>query len=163
MMENPPSGPPNVVVRRLAQIARTTDALAAPRRAAIRTMSRVLFGVVLIMIAWDVVLAMDPEDHNTWSERARAAAFRLPVLPWFLGALMAHLFPVLRAPVFDRDAASGLMGMLTGVAVVWSLAIGLTPLSLSGPAVWITALSGMVAAYLLWPMEEPSEARVGNR
>lgn len=152
---------PNAVVRGLALVASTADALAAPHRDAIRKMSLVLFWIVAGLIVWDVVLAMDPEDHNTWSERARAAAFRLPVLPWFLGALMAHLFPILPRPVFRREAAAGLMGVLTGLAVLWSLAIGLTPLSLSGPAVWLTALAGMVAAFLFWPMAEPADAGEG--
>jgi hypothetical protein len=58
------------------------------------------------------------------------------------------------------------MGVLTGLAVLWSLAIGLTPLTLTGPAVWLTALSGMVAAYLprtLGPRIRPSGSSRDSR
>ena len=34
------------------------------------------------MLVWDVWLAADGADGNTWSEVTRAAGTRYPVLPW---------------------------------------------------------------------------------
>lgn len=128
----------------------------APWRASMFWTTWVLVGIVGILIVWDVVLAFwDSERPNTWSEVARAASHRLPILPWFLGALVGHLFHGGRIPVIDRDAGATLMGTLTLLVIGWSAVLYLTGGALSILSVTGTALAGVVVSYLLWPLHRP--------
>ena len=78
----------------------------------------------------------------------RDASDDFPILPWFFGALVSHLFhhrDNLKT-VIDADAAATLMTVFSvtligfGVfGVDWPLPRG------------VTALLGVVAAYALWP------------
>ena len=128
----------------------------APWRASMFWTTWVLVGIVGILIAWDLVLAFwDRGRPNTWSEVARAASYRLPILPWFLGALVGHLFHGSRIPVIDRDAGATLMGMLTLLVMGFSAVLFLTGGLLSVLSVTGTALAGLVVSYLLWPLNRP--------
>jgi len=105
----------------LARPAKRAQTVLEPRRKRIRVMTWVMVAIVLILIGWDIVLQRwDPDRPNTWSEVARAASFGLPILPWFLGAMVGHLFHGGRVPRINRDAGATLMGLFTFLVIVWS-------------------------------------------
>jgi hypothetical protein len=134
-------------------------------RAKLRFMAWLLFSIATVLMVWDVFLATNGQPGDTWSEQARIGAPLFPVLPWFLGAMVGHMFPLLghRPRLFGRDAAAGAMGWLTALVILWSGLIQFgVDLPIAPPAIWLTALGGMGASYLLWPRplaEVEGEAR----
>ncbi len=107
------------------------------------------WAIVFVLIVWDIYLARDGVGGNTWSEVLRADGRQHLILPWFLGAIAAHLFhgqDDLR-PIVDPDAASTLMGSLALVLIL----LGFSPLTFPTWFMGIAALLGSVSAYLLWP------------
>lgn len=51
-----------------------------------------LVAAVLALIAWDVVVAMNPTPGDTISEITLAFAMRHPALPFAVGVVCGHLF-----------------------------------------------------------------------
>ena len=134
-------------------------------KAKIQIMSRILATLVGALIVWDVLLATNELTGDTWSEQARLAAPRLPVLPWILGAMIGHLFPLFRRRtfLFEQEAAGSAMGVLTVLAVIWTALIQFgVELPISPPAVWVIAVLGLCGSYLFWPLRltpQTGEAR----
>jgi len=113
------------------------------------------WGVFWILVVWDVYLALDPIDGNTWSEVMREASTLNPLFPWLLGVLLAHLFHFRDdlKPIFDRDAASTLMVAITiGLGV-----IGIYGVELTGWSMTLLVILGMVTALLFWPMHRQGQ------
>lgn len=52
----------------------------------------ILVAAVLALIAWDVVVAMNPTPGDTISEITLAFAMRHPALPFAVGVVCGHLF-----------------------------------------------------------------------
>jgi hypothetical protein len=46
----------------------------------------------VITIVWDVFLALDKIDGNTWSEVIMVWSYKLPFIPILFGVLSAHFF-----------------------------------------------------------------------
>ena len=110
--------------------------------------------IVLILIVWDISLQRwDPTRPNTWSEAAREASYGLPILPWFLGAMVGHLFHGGRVPEIDRDAGATLMGFFTLLVIVWSVFLYFTDGVVPTLVVAGMALAGVVVAYVIWPLD----------
>ena len=128
----------------------------APARTRIRWATWSFVCIIVILIVWDVILAAwDPDRPNTWSDVARAASYDLPILPWFLGAMVGHLFHGGRSPVIHRDAGATLMGLFTFLVIGWSVFLSLTDDALSIPEVAGMAVAGVAISYLLWPLQRP--------
>ncbi len=128
----------------------------APRRASMLRMTQLLVVILVIFMAWDFVLGFwDPNRPNTWSEVTRAGSHGLPILPWFLGALVGHLFHGGRIPVIDRDAGATLMGAFTLLVIGWSVFLHLTDGAVPTLVVAGMALVGGVVSYLFWPLHRP--------
>ena len=110
--------------------------------------------IVVVLIVWDVILQRwDPARPNTWSEVARAASYDLPILPWFLGAMVGHLFHGDRTAVIDPDAGATLMGLLWVLMGGWSVFLYRTEAALSITAVAVIAAAGVAVAYWIWPLD----------
>jgi len=108
-----------------------------------------------MLVVWDVYLALDSVQGNTWSEVMREASTLKPLFPWLLGALLAHLFHFRDdlKPIFDRDASSTLMVALTfGLGV-----IGIFGVELTGWGMTLLVVLGMVTALFLWPKHRQAE------
>lgn len=101
-----------------------------------------------VLIAWDVLLAIDDIEGNTWSEVIRAAGHAYPVVPFMLAALVGHLFhpfdgPPLRIP---RAVARVVLTLLIfGYAVA-----GVSDVALPGTSLG-HMLGGLLAGAILWP------------
>ena len=52
----------------------------------------ILVAFVAVLIAWDVYVALTPEDGDTISEVTLSFAQLHPVLPFVFGVVMGHLF-----------------------------------------------------------------------
>ncbi len=129
-------------------------------RTGFKWMSWVLFGIIVVLVLWDIALASNLEENDTWSEQTRLAAPRWPVLPWFIGALIGHLFPPWTSPIFERESAAGVMVFITIVIAMWSIGINAGFGLPTGPEqVWLLAVVGGVFAYFLWPSEPPPRPR----
>lgn len=151
--------PPGPVTKALHRLSRPADALAGKHRRKLRMASWGLFGLIALVIAWDVWLATNQTPGDTWSDAARGAAPSLPLLPWVLGAMVGHIFPVTQRTFafVDAEAAAVSMGLLTALIVVWTLAIQFRWIPpTSEQAVWVVAILGVFAAYLLWPLRPRS-------
>ena len=139
------------------QPAAAWRALGGPSRLAGQTLDKVgrrpiwlaCWTVLWVLVIWDIYLAADAIDGNTWSEVTRVASRGVPFLPWFMGAFLAHLFHHKDdlSPILDRDASQTLMVLLGGALVAW----GLAGAELQGWQFPATALGGVVTAYFLWP------------
>jgi hypothetical protein len=136
---------------------RFIQALGAPTRLARTGAAKARWGlwslcwlIFIVLVAWDVWLALDAVASNTWSEQMRIASGGKPVLPWLFGVILGHLFHPADglAPVMEKDAALTILSMATVVAFVVG-AFGL--LSLSETLVALTMLCGVAAGVLLWP------------
>lgn len=126
-----------------------------PARTAIRWATWAFVGIVVIIILWDIILARWDPGPNTWSEVVRAVSFDMPIVPWFLGALVGHLFHGVRVPVIHRDAGATVMGFFTLLVIGWSVFLSFTDHALSIPAVAGIALAGVAVSYVLWPLQRP--------
>ena len=147
------------VVLGLQNLNRPAYRLFAQHRGKIRVMSWLLFAIIAVLVVWDLFLATNAQDNDTWSEQARLAAPRVPVLPWLLGAMIGHVFPLrrFRPPQFNAEAAGGAMCALTGLMILWTVLITSgVEIPISPPAIWLTAIAGLVASYVLWPMRPPA-------
>lgn len=121
----------------------------SPRLRAARRPASVLFWTMLVVfIAWDVGLALDPIDGNTWSEAARRAGRCHPVVPFLLAALVGHLFHPLgaRGPLVPANAAATVMGVI----IIGLAALGFADVSRAWPVTVLAAL-GLAMGALLWP------------
>ena len=127
---------------RLSSLSRPGHTQISERaRRGVRAMSWLLFWVMVILVLWDVALAMNGEPLDTWSEQTRLAAPRWPVLPWLIGAIIGHLFPPRVRPAFGPDDASGLMAALTLLMAAWSVAINSGLGALSSPVqFWVISI-----------------------
>lgn len=128
----------------------------APARVAEKRLSglrkpiwRLCWIVLWALLLWDVYLALDGIDGNTWSEVAREASRVHPFVPWILGASIGHLFHHRDdlPPIIEPSAASTIMFLLT----LGILVLGLTGLELLGWQITAIALLGLVVGYGLWP------------
>ncbi len=110
---------------------------------------------IWVMVVWDVFLALDAVDGNTWSEVMRAASVGNPVLPWLFGILIGHLYHHRDdlAPIFDSDAAESVLMLLTLLLIVAGFVFN----GLDGWQVTVMALAGIAAGYLLWPKHRQAE------
>ena len=109
-----------------------------------------------ILILWDVLLAhWDPSRPNTWSEVARHASRRLPILPWCLGAMVGHLFHGREAPVAHPHTGKTLMALFSVLVGLWSVVLWVSDGVVPVLIVAGTALAGVVASYRLWPLHRP--------
>ena len=125
-----------------------------PARKPIRWVTWTFVVIVVILIVWDIILQRwDPTRPNTWSEVAREASYALPILPWFLGAMVGHLFHGGRIPRIDRDAGATLMGFFTFLVIVWSVFLYLTYGVVPALVVAGMARAGVVVAYVIWPLD----------
>jgi hypothetical protein len=142
----------------LAGPSKRVKSALVPRRALMLKTTRLLLFIVFVIVVWDVVLARwDPTRANTWSEVARAVSYGLPILPWFLGVLVGHLFHGGRMAVMDRDAGATLMALFTILVMAWSVFLYLTDGALPIVGVAGMAIVGTAAAYLIWPLTRPEE------
>ncbi len=125
-----------------------------PARKPIRWVTWTFVVIVVILIVWDIILQRwDPTRPNTWSEVAREASYGLPILPWFLGAMVGHLFHGGRVPKIDRDAGATLMGFFTFLVIIWSVFLYFTDGVVPTLVVAGMALAGVVVAYVIWPLD----------
>lgn len=109
--------------------------------------SRLYRALLVVVIVWDIWLAVDGTDGNTWSEVMRAASARTPVLPWCLSAVVAHLFLWRRKLDGQRaDAAATVMWCTAAVLLI----VGYAGVDCSG-AITELALLGLVMGVLFWP------------
>jgi hypothetical protein len=146
----------------LRRLSRPGHARMERYRRVIRLSARVLFIGIAVMVIWDIILASNEQQNDTWSEQARLAGTRLPFLPWFVGAIVGHVFP-LRQPRYDTEATGTVMGILTALILVWSVLRQLEAGSIvSPPAMWLTAICGMLASFLLWPMKPTESGEVSG-
>lgn len=140
------------VLRTIGAPARVTEKRLAGLR---QPIWRLCWIVLWTLLLWDVYLALDCVEGNTWSEVAREASRAHPFVPWILGASIGHLFHHRDdlPPIVDSNAAATIMVVLTlGIFI-----LGLTGLELSGWQITATALVGLVVGYRLWPRPRTQE------
>lgn len=117
-------------------------------RAAQRPAAALCWIILGALILWDIALAMDDIEGNTWSEVTRVAGERFPVIPFMLGALVGHLFHPFgpdRCHV-PHDAART---SLSALCLVFALG-GAFGVPLPGSSTVNMAL-GLLAGAALWP------------
>jgi len=108
--------------------------------------------VVAGLIAYDVWAYLEPQEGDTISEVALAAARRWPVLPWAFGAFAAHLFWPSAAPRSTGAKFAGLGGLLAiAGAASWA--------DLGGVHPGLAIVVGLASGRLLWPQTKAQEPK----
>lgn len=111
-----------------------------------------LGALIAVLIAWDIVLATDDTEGNTWSELIRIAANATVAVPWLLGLVMGHWFHPgeTREPAIDPPGNALVLLIATAIIAIIGLFIDL-PL-------WLPLVTAAVVGAYLWPVETNPEA-----
>ncbi len=111
-----------------------------------------IVGIVLILafLGYDIYLATDKVDGNTWSEIARKIAGITPVLSWAWGVLAGHFF--------HPDIFKTHLGYVGNIAVLiwltWTLVVTGLVLKQYGwnMPMWAPLVPGFFAGWFFWPV-----------
>lgn len=112
----------------------------------------VIVGIVLILafLGYDIYLATDKVDGNTWSELARRIGMVTPFLPWVWGVLAGHFWHPFRAYILFIPAGNvALLIWLTWVLVVAGMILKQYGWNIP---MWAPLIPGFFAGWLLWPV-----------
>jgi hypothetical protein len=123
----------------------------------VQMINRLGWVLVLFLALYDIRLALDAIDDNTWSELMRVYGQRHLVLPWLCGLLVGHLFHHK-----DNLKPLGKLGSESAYAIIFWLSavflvigIGAHYLNRSVPEYLMTivALLGFLAGHFVWPIK----------
>ena len=112
------------------------------------------------LILYDIKLADDNLDGNTWSELMRIYGQQQVVLPWLCGVLIGHLFHLNDIP------PKGKLNSVEAYNFIFWLTVLMVGIG-GGAYFWkidfpeiimtIVALVGCAAGYLIWPIERKED------
>ncbi len=102
--------------------------------------------IIVILIVWDIFLAVDGIGGNTWSELLRNAGLATPVVPWLGGVVMGHWFhPFEHAEPLITPPGNAL------ALVALTLLVVLVGFATNVPT-WVPVPLGGAAGAVLWPV-----------
>jgi hypothetical protein len=140
---------PNIVAVRVARNPKV--------HSSVRTINRIGWALVFLLALYDVRLALDNIDGNTWSELMRSYGQRHLVLPWLCGVLVGHLFHHKDnlKPLGNLDSQSAYTLIFWLSAIFLVISVGMHYLSRSVPdyVMTIVALLGFLAGHFVWPIK----------
>lgn len=105
----------------------------------------------VVLIGYDIIVAVDHTSGNTISEIMLGWAYRIPLLPYAFGVVLGHLFwPAWQPLVLPRSLDLTLLGV-SGFLLAMATQVGLYPKTVT-PA--LPMLAGIIAGHFLWSQKE---------